>query len=101
MVCGAVREAVERLQARGVDVEILEPRTIWPVLNETIEFVNAHDRTYVVELNHEGQLARIITGEGVPSAKILSVRQCDGTPFRPGGLVTEIEQRENAHGRDV
>lgn len=101
MVCGAVREAVERLQARGVDVEILEPRTIWPVLNETIEFVNSHDRTYVVELNHEGQLARIITGEGVPSGKILSVRQCDGTPFRPGGLVTEIEQRENAHGRDV
>ena len=101
IVCGAVREAVERLQARGVDIEILEPRTIWPVLDETTEFVNSHDRTYVVELNHEGQLARIITGEGVSSAKILSVRKFDGTPFSPGGLVTEIEQREKVHDSDV
>jgi 2-oxoglutarate ferredoxin oxidoreductase subunit alpha len=101
MVCGPVREAVERLQTRGVDIEILEPRTIWPVLDETIDFVNSHDRTYVVELNREGQLARIITGEAVPSENVLSVRRFDGTPFSPGGLVTEIEQRENAYGCDV
>lgn len=94
MVCGTVREVVERLQEKGLDIEILEPRTIWPVLDETVDFIRKHDRTYVVELNYEGQLARIITGEGAPAGKIRSIRQSDGTPFRPGALVAEIEQRE-------
>jgi 2-oxoglutarate ferredoxin oxidoreductase subunit alpha len=101
MVCGTVREAVERLRARGLDIEILEPRTIWPVLEETLEFIGLHIRTYVVELNYEGQLARIMVGEGAPAEKIQSIRQSDGTPFRPGALVTEIEQRENSHGQDI
>jgi 2-oxoglutarate ferredoxin oxidoreductase subunit alpha len=97
MVCGTVREVVERLQAKGLDIEILEPRTLWPVLKETIDFINTHDRTYVVELNYEGQLARIITAEGAPAGKICSIRKSDGTPFKPGALVDEIERRENAH----
>lgn len=101
MVCGVVREVVERLIKKGLDIEILEPRTIWPVLDETKEFIMLHDRTYVVELNHDGQLARIITGQGVAAEKIHSIRKADGTPYRPGELVTEIQRRENSHDRDV
>jgi 2-oxoglutarate ferredoxin oxidoreductase subunit alpha len=100
MVCGTVREAVERLQAVGLDIEILEPRTIWPVLSETLEFLSEHARSYVVELNHEGQLARILMAEGASSEKVISIRKCDGTPFGPGELVTEIEQREKTHDSD-
>jgi 2-oxoglutarate ferredoxin oxidoreductase subunit alpha len=95
MVCGTVREAVERLQAQGIEVEILEPRTIWPVLDETVEFVNTHDRTYIVELNYEGQLARIISGAGASAEKIVSIRQSDGLPFKPGALTRKITQLEN------
>lgn len=101
MVCGTVREAVERLQERGIDVEILEPRTIWPVLGETIDFVKNHDRCYVVELNFEGQLARILTAAGAPADKLQSLRQFDGVPLRPGALVDEIERRERAAGRNM
>jgi 2-oxoglutarate ferredoxin oxidoreductase subunit alpha len=97
MVCGAVREAVERLEQQGTDIEILEPRTIWPVLEETKDFVNSHDRTYVVELNHEGQLARLITGQGVPAEKIISIHKVVGKPYRPHQLVEEIQERESSH----
>jgi len=101
MVCGVVREAVERLHARGLDIEILEPRTLWPVLDETLEFVRSHERTYVVEHNHEGQLARIISTQGAPARRIHSIRQCDGRPFKPGALVAEIEKRESTHDAHV
>jgi len=96
MVCGVVREAVEQLTQRGLDIEILEPRTLWPVLAETKDFVSSHERSYIVEMNHEGQLARIIAGQGVPEQKIRSIRKVDGTPYGPGELVNEIEQRERA-----
>ncbi len=98
MVCGVVREVVERLEKQGLDIEILEPRTIWPVLDETKEFINSHDRTYVVELNHEGQLARLITSQGVATGKIRSIRKVVGKPYRPHQLVAEILERENADG---
>ncbi len=101
MVCGTVREAVERLELAGLELEILEPRTIFPVPDETIEFVKSHDRTYVFELNCEGQLARVITAAGVPSEKIISIRKYTGTPFKPGELVAEIKQRENFNDRDI
>ncbi len=97
MVCGAVREAVERLEQQGTDIEILEPRTIWPVLEETKDFVNSHDRTYIVELNHEGQLARLITSQGVPAEKIISIQKVVGKPYRPHQLVEEIQERESSH----
>lgn len=101
MVCGVVREAVERLREQDLDIEILEPRTIWPVLDETRDFVNSHDRTYIVEMNHEGQLARIITSQGVAAEKIRSIRKVDGTPFRPGELVDEIGRQECADDRNL
>jgi len=101
MVCGVVREAVERLMQQGLDIEILEPRTIWPVLDETKNFISSRDRTYIVEMNHEGQLAGIITGQGVAAEKIHSIRKVNGTPFGPGELVKEVQQREGAHDRNV
>lgn len=94
MLCGVVRESVERLRAKGIDIEIFEPRTVWPVLEETKEFINSHERTYVVELNLEGQLARIIVGQGVPEDRIRSIRKAVGKPYRPGQIVDEILEME-------
>ncbi len=99
MNCGVVREAVERLvEQRGVDIEILEPRTIWPVLDETREFIDAHELTFVVELNHEGQLATLIASQGAPRQKMQTIRKVCGRPFRPGQLVNAIVNKEYYHG---
>jgi 2-oxoglutarate ferredoxin oxidoreductase subunit alpha len=96
--CGVVREAVERLREQhGIDIEILEPRTIWPVLDETKAFIDSHELTYVVELNHEGQLATLIASQGAARDGMQTIRKVCGKPFRPGQLVSAIVNREYYH----
>jgi 2-oxoglutarate ferredoxin oxidoreductase subunit alpha len=97
MCCGVVREAVERLEDQGIDIEIFELRTIWPVLDETKDFVESHELTYVVELNHEGQLATLIASQGAPRHKMQTIRKVCGRPFRPGQLVNAVVNKEYYH----
>lgn len=94
MTTGVVKEAVERLRRDGMEIECLQPKTLWPVLDETVEFVKQHRLTLVVEHNLDGQLARLIAGAGAPREKIHSVTRYDGTPFRPMDLVQQIRQAE-------
>ena len=98
MNCGVVREAVERLERHhGIDIEILEPRTIWPVLDETRDFIDAHELTYIVELNHEGQLATLIASQGAARNRMQTIRKVCGKAFRPGQLVNAIVNKEYCH----
>ncbi len=93
---GAMEEATERLAAAGVAISGLQPRTLWPVLDETIEFVRAHERVYVVEHNAEGQLVHLIASVGAPHERLRSVLKYDGVPFRPGELAGRILEAEGA-----
>ena len=51
---GMLEDAMGKLQAGGLETKLLQPRTLFPVLPETIEFVSACDRVYVVEHNATG-----------------------------------------------
>ncbi len=94
---GAVMErAAERLAKTGIDVQILRPRTLWPVLEETIDFVRACDRVYVIEHNASGQLAHLVSGAGAPKERMTSILKYDGTPFRAADLVDAILEGESA-----
>lgn len=83
-------EAVERLAVQGVAVAGLQPRTLFPVLDETVQFVASRARTYVVEHNEDGQLADLLVAAGVPSDRIVGIRRTDGLVFTPGELVGRI-----------
>src|SRR3989304_1748238 len=63
-----VREACERLADKGIEVAGLQPRTLWPVLDETVEFVRRRPLTLVVEHNDEGQIRDVIAAAGAPLA---------------------------------
>jgi 2-oxoglutarate ferredoxin oxidoreductase subunit alpha len=94
---GAVMErAAERLVAAGIDVQILRPRTLWPVLDETIDFVRQMERVYVIEHNEAGQLAHLVSGAGAPKEKMVSLLKYDGTPFRAVELVDAIQEKEES-----
>ena len=94
---GAVMErAAERLAKAGIDVQILQPRTLWPVLEETVEFVRARRRVYVIEHNAAGQLAHLVSGGGAPKERMKSILKFDGTPFRAVDLVDFILEQEAA-----
>jgi 2-oxoglutarate ferredoxin oxidoreductase subunit alpha len=84
---GPMVEAAERLEAHGTPVSVLVPRTLWPVPQETLDFVQAHDRTYVVEHNSSGQLASVLCSVGAPADRIESMLRYDGLPFTARDLV--------------
>lgn len=94
MQSGVMREAVERLAADGIGIAGLQPRTIWPVPAETLEFLDSRERVYVVEHNHEGQLAQILASIGEPVDAMRSILKYDGVPFTPGELADRIRAEE-------
>jgi 2-oxoglutarate ferredoxin oxidoreductase subunit alpha len=96
MQAGVMREAVQRLADDGVEVAGLQPRTLWPVPAETTDFVAGRRRVYVVEHNHEAQLARLIAAAGAPNGRIRHVLRYDGTPFHAGQLAELILDAEGA-----
>jgi 2-oxoglutarate ferredoxin oxidoreductase subunit alpha len=95
MESGVMREAVERLAVDGISLAGLQPRTIWPVLDETLAFIASRERVYVVEHNHEGQLAQILASIGEANGSVRSILKYDGVPFTPGELIDRIVLEES------
>ena len=87
METGVIVEARERLEILGLPVDVLQPRTLWPVLDETLDFIRSKERVYVVEHSAEAQLARLLASAGAPHEKIRSITRYDGVPFTPGNIV--------------
>ncbi len=87
---GPILEALERLEARGIAVAYHQPRTIWPVPRDTVEFINSRRRVFVAELNAAAQLAKLFIREGADAAKIQHVLRFDGEPMRPNDIVGPI-----------
>lgn len=88
---GPAREAVARLRAEGMCIKGLYPRLLWPLQAEQIKtFINTCDRILVPEVNHQGQLARLIRAEtGIDP---VSFTICGGLPFTPGQITEHIRE---------
>lgn len=95
MMYGVILEAVEMLEAQGIKTKYHQPRTIWPVLDDTFDFINSCERVYVIDLNAQAQLARLFMHQGADSSKIISICRYDGLPYRPGYLVNQILEQED------
>ena len=83
-------EATERLEEQGIAVAGLQPRTLFPVLDESIDFVASRRITFVVEHNCDGQLMQILTAAGAPLDRMIGIRRSDGLAFGPGEIVNRI-----------
>ena len=99
MCFGVILEAMDTLADRGIDTQYFQPRTLWPMLDETIEFVNQCDIVYVVELNAGGQLAGLLIREGAEAERIANLLHYDGTPIRSDAVVKfvteDLQRRES------
>ncbi|MCA8867894.1 MAG: 2-oxoacid:acceptor oxidoreductase subunit alpha [Rhodobacteraceae bacterium] len=89
MQSGVIAETAERLNAAGTAVRYLQIRTLWPVLEETADFIRGCDHVYVVEQNSEGQLMHLLNGHGA-FGNLRSLKKYDGVPFRCADLVQHI-----------
>jgi 2-oxoglutarate ferredoxin oxidoreductase subunit alpha len=94
MESGPMREAAERLAAAGQEVSVFIPRTLWPVLDETVEFIASRARTYVVEHSASAQLAGLLRSAGAPADRIQSVLRYDGLPFRAADVFDAVQAGE-------
>lgn len=99
MCFGVILEAMESLADRGIDTQYFQPRTLWPMLDETINFVNECDVVYVIDLNAGAQLAGLLVHAGADASRIVNILHYDGTPIRSDAVVKfvvdDLASREN------
>jgi 2-oxoglutarate ferredoxin oxidoreductase subunit alpha len=91
-VTGPMREAAERLEAKGHKVAVCQIRRLWPFPVREFQDVLAKARLALVcEHNATGQLAHLIRaqcgGDLLPGC-----RKYNGDPFRPGEIVARAEE---------
>ncbi len=90
----AVTEARARLARQGVRSSYLRVRAL-PLANAIRDFVAAHARCYVVELNTDAQMCRMVRLH-VPehAARVLPANWCDGLPLTADKVLDRISEKE-------
>jgi 2-oxoglutarate ferredoxin oxidoreductase subunit alpha len=91
---GVITEAAEQMAEQDYHFHCHRPRTLWPVLEDTIDFVNSHERVYVVEQSEGAQLAGLLKSEGARADRIVSILKYDGLQFSATELVEAIAEQE-------
>jgi 2-oxoglutarate ferredoxin oxidoreductase subunit alpha len=86
----AIDEARHRLAQDGVKSSFMRLRAL-PINDEVRDFVAKHDRIYVVELNRDGQMYKILITEMPDMAlKLHSLAHLDGMPLTARWVVEAI-----------
>ncbi len=92
--CYAIEEARDRLAAQGVKTSFMRLRAL-PINDEVSEFINRHDRCYVVELNRDGQMHTILQAElPAQTNKLRSLAILDGMPLTARWVVENLSAAE-------
>jgi len=89
----AMHEALEMLEAQGRSLNALRVRG-FPFADEVFNFIDLHDRVFLVEQNRDAQLRTLLMTEGdVDPAKLVSLLHYDGTPITARFITGEIARR--------
>ncbi len=77
----AIEEARDRLAEQGVKTSFMRLRAL-PINDEVRPFIEKYERTYVIELNRDGQLHAILQSE-LPdlATRLISLAHLDGMPL--------------------
>lgn len=87
---GAVLEAIDRLAADGIPLDYLRVRG-FPFDAPVGDFLRAHERTFVVEQNRDGQLRSLLILEtGIEPSRLLSIRDYGGVPLSARAVVNGV-----------
>ena len=89
-----ITEARDLLAAAGVTSSYLRLRAL-PASATIRDFVEAHDRVYVIEMNVDGQLHKLIQLQ-LPTLAVglCSLAHCDGQPLTANWIVTAVLAKE-------
>ncbi len=84
-------EALEQLDADGIKLDAMRPRA-FPFGRSFRDFVDSHDRIFVIEQNRDAQFKSLMMIElGVDASKLVSVLNYDGTPITADDIYGQIK----------
>ena len=87
----AAKEAIELLKADGIELDAMRPRA-FPFGKAFADFVDAHERVFVIEQNRDAQFRSLMMIElGTNPAKLISVLNYDGTPITADNIYRQIK----------
>ena len=90
----AILEALDLLEIEGISADFLRVRAL-PLIEDVREFVESHDRIYVVELNQHGQLYQLLRIEFIGIAdKLISLTKHDGLPLTANWVLEMMLAKE-------
>jgi 2-oxoglutarate ferredoxin oxidoreductase subunit alpha len=88
---GICTEAVDRLRERGVAVDLLAPKMLWPLPVQQVEpFMAGKRRLLVVEVNYQGQLADLLAARLPGDYERVNVY--GGMPFTVAEICERVER---------
>lgn len=88
----AVREAADRLASQDVLVDVMRIRA-FPFADEVREFLDAHERVFVIEQNRDGQLRSLLSIElGVAPDRLIPVLDYGGMPLTARSVVDSVSR---------
>jgi len=90
----AVQEARFRLDKQGIKSNSMRLRAL-PTNDEVLAFVAENERNYIIEMNHDAQLHKILCSE-LPelATRLLPLNHMDGMPLTASWIVQMIEKKE-------
>ena len=90
----AIVEARDQMASKGIETDYLRVRAI-PFSIEVSEFIERHDRTYIIEMNRDGQLHQLLTLEYPEMAlNLVSIAYSDGLPLTTRFIESSIAENE-------
>lgn len=85
-------EALELLEANGIVLDAMRPRA-FPFGKAFRDFVDAHERIFVIEQNRDAQFRSLMMIElGVDASKLFSVLNYDGMPITADNIFRQIKK---------
>jgi 2-oxoglutarate ferredoxin oxidoreductase subunit alpha len=86
-------EALDLLARDGISLDYMRVRG-FPFADEVAKFVDAHDTTFVVEQNRDGQLRSLLLLEtGIAPAKLESIRYYAGFPISAHHVIDGVKAK--------
>ncbi len=90
---GAVCEALDVFEEEGVKLDYLRVRA-FPFTQSLRDFLETHERIFVVEQNRDGQLLKLINNEcDVDTSKLESIPLFDGLPVAAEDIVSNLRSK--------
>lgn len=89
--CYAIDEARDQLADDGLQTSFMRLRAL-PINEDVREFVSRYERIYVIELNRDGQMHKILQTELAEfAARLISLAHLDGMPLTASWVVEGVK----------